>query len=459
MKKQSLKITILTLIALLLPTSMVGASSLSTTVRITEPITGHAVGIASGKPVGRTISQDGRITVFESNSGQLTPEDQNYTADIFAYDRVTKKIELVSRTPTGAPANGRSELPSVSADGRFVAFASYAQNLLPAGTPSCDCRNLFVVDRQTKQVTLVNRNTLGLRIDAEPTFPWINRPMISGDGRTVAFVTRNPGNPNDTENDPDVVVRDIMAQVTRPASLDTQGNMTPEGAHDPSLSHDGRYAVFTTFSALSTDDTNQTVDVYLRDMQLMRTTLISRAHTGYQAPNRASTEPLISADGRYVIYLSRATNIVEHDTNNANDVFLYDTHSGQTKRVSVSTRGLQADADSYQADISSDGRYVTYMSAASNLVLGDVSTTYDVFLHYRDFGVTRRVNRASHDGVVADAASFTPSISGDGKAIAFKSYATNLAPLGTATRDQLYMTYNPVVHIPYYDPYDILELY
>lgn len=459
MRKQKLRITFLLAgVLVLVPAVKVDASSLSTTLRITHPITGHAVGINSSKPVGRTMSRDGRITVFESTSGQLTADDRNASADIFAYDRITNKLELISRTPSGGPADGRSELPSVSADGRYVAFASYAQNLLPSGAATCLCRNLFVADRQTKQITWVNRNTLGLRIDAEPTLPWINRPIISGDGRTVAFVTRNPVNPDDTQSDPDVVVRDIMSNVTRPVSLDTQGNLAPDGAHDPSLSYDGRYVVFTTFSSLVPNDDNNTSDVYIRDMQLARTTLISWSKHHF-SPNRASFEPLISTNGRYVVYVSRATNIVDDDTNEANDIFLYSLETGQTKRVNVSNRGQQANGESFQADISSDGRYVTYLSAASNLVLGDTAATYDIFLFYRDYGVTRRVNRASHDGAIADGASFTPSISADGKAITFKSTATNLTPLGTATRDQLYLTYNPVVDIPYYDSYDRFEIY
>ena len=141
--------------------------------------------------------------------------------------------------------------------------------------------------------------------------------------------------------------------------------------------------------------------------------------------NNVSFGPSISADGRYVSYTSAASNLVSGDTNGTSDVFVYDRTTQTTQRISVGVGGAEANGESFNSSISADGRYVSYISAASNLVSGDTNGTYDVFVYDRTTQTTQRVN-IGFGGVEANNSSFNPRISADGTCISYTSYATNL---------------------------------
>ena len=153
------------------------------------------------------------------------------------------------------------------------------------------------------------------------------------------------------------------------------------------------------------------------------TTRVSVASDGAQG-NGYSYHPSISADGRYVAFESYATNLVSGDTNGYIDVFVHDRQGGGTTRVSVTSDGAQGGTGSWNPSISADGRYVAFMSAASNLVSGDTCCS-DIFVHDRQSGQTTRVSVAS-DGAQGNNHSWYPSISADGRYVAFHSYASNL---------------------------------
>lgn len=438
------------------------ASSLSTTTRVTSGLNYNSPYTWIEKQSPRTVSQDGRITVFASNYDSLVSGDSNGYPDVFAYDRVTKQTELISRGPDGKPGNNTSHRPSVSPDGRYIAFTSLAKNLLAdpfmtncGGIP---CTNIFVYDRVTKKQTLANLNTLGLRISVEERMSFEYGPILSRDGKSVAFTTDHPIGPGDTNNNLDVAVRDLSAHVTRNASTDSSGQSVQSGNNEATMSYDGRYVVFTAFSPLVPQDTNETYDVYRRDLQTGDIMLVSKTQSGGIA-NRASNQAVISGDGQFVAYISRATNIVPGDTNENNDVFVYDVKKGTTQRVNVSSRGNQAVGETYYPDISYDGRFVVYGSLANNLVLADSNDAIDIYLYDRSVNLTRRINRGSHDGVQANGWSFFSSISGDGRTVAFTSYATNLSGEANVPPTQLYQVHNPVVQIPFYDPYSTIDLY
>jgi len=154
------------------------------------------------------------------------------------------------------------------------------------------------------------------------------------------------------------------------------------------------------------------------------TTRVSVASDGTQS-NHDSYNPSISANGRYVAFESEATNLVSGDTNNFRDIFVHDRQTGQTTRVSVASDGTQANGHSFDPSISADGRYVVFESLASNLVSGDTNDHQDIFVHDRQTGQTTRVSVAS-DGTQANDHSFDPSISADGRYVAFISFASNL---------------------------------
>lgn len=438
------------------------ASSLSTTTRVTSGLNFNSPYTWIEKQSPRTVSQDGRITVFATNYDMLVSGDTSGYPDVFAYDRVTKQTELISRGPDGKPGNNSSHRPSVSPDGRYVAFTSLAKNLLadPSVTAcgGIPCTNIFVYDRVTKKQTLANLNTLGQRMSVEERMSFEFGPILSRDGKSVAFTTDHPIEPGDTNNNLDVAVRDLSAGVTRIASTNSDGQVMPSGNNEATMSYDGRYVAFAAFSPLVPEDTNETFDVYRRDLQTGGIMLISKTQGGGIA-NRASNQAVISGDGQFVAYISRATNIVPGDTNENNDVFVYNVQTGATQRINVTSRGNQAVGETYYPDISYDGRYVTYGSLASNLVPADSNDALDIFLYDRSVNLTRRINRGSHDGVQANDWSFYSSMSGDGKTVAFTSRATNLSGEANVPPMQLYQIHNPVVHIPFYDPYSVIDLY
>ncbi len=173
-------------------------------------------------------------------------------------------------------------------------------------------------------------------------------------------------------------------------------------------------------------DTNDSVDVFVRDRKLGTTRRVSVSSTGAQG-NSGSFGPAISSAGRYVSFSSDASNLVPGDTNAAQDVFVRDRKLGTTRRVSVSSTGAQGNSVSFDPAISSAGRYVSFSSFASNLVPGDTNGTVDVFVRDRELGTTRRVS-VSSTGAQGNRLSFDPAISSAGRYVAFSSAASNLVP-------------------------------
>lgn len=218
------KILLLTLMASaslgLVTSSAASASSLSTTTRVTSGLNFNSPYTWLEKQSPRTVSQDGRITVFATNYDMLISGDTNGYPDVFAYDRVTKQTELISRGPDGKPGSNLSHRPSVSPDGRYVAFTSLAKNLLadPSATAcgGIPCYNIFVYDRVTKKQTLANLDTLGLRMNVEERMSFEFGPILSRDGRSVVFTTDHPIEPGDTNNNLDVADSSSALTVSSP---------------------------------------------------------------------------------------------------------------------------------------------------------------------------------------------------------------------------------------------------
>lgn len=191
------------------------------------------------------------------------------------------------------------------------------------------------------------------------------------------------------------------------------------------ISPSGRYVVFdAAASDLVNGDTNAVDDVFIRDQKRKRTRRISLHSNGSQGDGD-STAPSTSEDGRFVAFESAATTLVDGDTNGVSDVFVRDRRAGTTQRVSVRSNGVQGDGGSHGSSISADGRFVAFTSLATNLVAGDTNDTFDVFVHDRRTGTTRRVSVLTGGGQ-GDGASVDPSISASGRLVAFVSDATNL---------------------------------
>jgi len=327
------------------------------------------------------ISNDGLLVAFDSNAADLVPGDTNGVGDVFVRDRAAGTTERVSVSSGEVQANGGSGLGDISGDGRFIAFASLATNLIPGDSNRAG--DVFVRDRLAGTTERVSLDPGGGQFTAE-SFD----PAITADGRFVAFSASGF-----------IFARDREAGTTELVSIDTAGNRV-EG-FSPAISGDGRFVAFgssgrlflrdrlagttelvevtdpfTAFGpALDADgsvvafttggaDVNS-VTVAVRDRDAGVTERIAPGFTG-----------AVSADGRFVAFTEPALG-------GAQDVFVHDRVTDRTEQISVNSAGEVANNGSFTPDISADGRFVAFESAASNLVPGDTNGALDIFVRDR----------------------------------------------------------------------------
>lgn len=237
-------------------------------------------------------------------------------------------------------------------------------------------------------------------------------------------------------------MRDRITGETARVSLANDGTQANSLRADPALSADGRYVAFlSTASNLTAGDTNATDDVFVHDRQAGETARVSVASDGTQA-NSSSDNPYLSADGRYVAFRSFASNLVPGDTNDSADAFVHDRATSETIRVSVAGDGSQSNSGVFAPDsvrMSADGRYISFLSLASNLVADDTNGVADTFVHARVTGETTRVSVAT-DGSGANGASSTATLSADGRYAAFQSSASNLVAGDTNRAGDVFVT-------------------
>ncbi len=363
-----------------------------------------------------SMSAEGRYVAFNSLSSTLVDSDTNNTIDVFVHDAIAKTTARISVDSSGTEGNGASYWPSISADGRFVAFHSFATNLVPGDTNGV--RDIFVHDRQTGTTSRVSVDSAGAQGNAESTFT-----AISADGRYVAFKS-DASNlvASDTNGRADVFVHDRQTGATLLASRHTDGSLGNSDSYLPSLSGDGRYVAFQSFASnLVTGDTNGQEDSFVHDTLTGTTIRISVDSNGVQG-NQPSAFSSMSADGTHVAFAS-ASALVTEDTNSRYDAYVHNLLTGTTTRASLDSSGFQGDMNSYAPTLSADGRFVAFFADATNLVPFDTNNVRDIFIHDRQLGTTRRVSGSLGEG---NDDSVYPVISADGKYVAFLSHATNL---------------------------------
>jgi Tol biopolymer transport system component len=399
-------------------TGEIDAAMTGTTVRISVRSDGTQGNAQSNYP---SISADGRYVAFVSYADNLVDGDTNGVSDIFVRDNQTNQTSRVSVISLGMQANGPSEAPSMSADGRYIAFASSADNLVGGGTNGA--WDVFIHDTQTNQTFRVSVASDGAQGNGDSFLP-----SISADGRYLAFVSRGSNLVSGDTNDlADIFLHDTQTNQTTRVSIASDGTQANHESWTPSVSADGRYVAFQTDADnLVNSDTNAATDIFVRDIQANQTTRISVASDGTQA-NRASYGAAISANGRYVALVSYADNLVSGDTNGGRDTFRYDTQTNETIRVSVASDGTQANGESFdQPSISADGRYVAFTSIADNLVSGDTNGQWDLFVHDTQTNQNTRASVASDGTQGTIYTVYNPSISANGRYIAFQSDDANL---------------------------------
>jgi Tol biopolymer transport system component len=392
---------------------------------------------ANGHSTEPAASCTGRFVAFVSQGTNIVAGDTNGVYDIFVRDQQTGAVFRASVATGGGQSNGVSRFPAVSADGRWVAFESMADNLV-VGDTNFE-RDIFLHDRLTVTTARVSVSSGGVQGNfASGTGGNSPGCAVSDDGQIVVFVSgANNLVAGDSNVATDIFVRDVSAGTTTRVSVGTSGTQGNGSSLWPSLSGDGRLIAFASgANTLVIGDTNGTSDVFVHNRQTGQTTRVS-VGAGSVEGNGASAGPSLSADGRYVAFSSSASNLVEGDTNGTGDVFVHDLETGSTERVSIDSSGSEADGGSDRPKLSADGSVVQFRSDATNLVAGDTNGFGDVFVHSLLSGQTIRVSEGP-SGAQGNAACELPALSGDGRTATFSSNATTLVSIDANNKEDVF---------------------
>lgn len=455
--------------ALALVVSLPGIANAQVTRRVNLATNGAQANAGSLLPApSSAISDDGRFVVYVSVATNLVAGDTGPFFDVFVKDRVTGVNERVSVDSSGAQANNESGIGrvSISADGRYVAFDSFASNLVPGDTNGAI--DVFVHDRQTGSTERVSLDSAGSQANQGAM-----EPALGADGRFVCFTSLSSDLvPGDTNGALDVFVRDLQLGTTVRASvgpggvqangISNDGEITPDGrfvaftssatnlvagsfgagtqiyvrdlqsgtvecvslvapgvggngaSFSPSISDDGRFVGFgSNASDLFAGDSNGVIDAFVRD-RLLGTTLLASATPAGQPGNDECLVPRLSRDGRWMVFASAASDLVAGDTNGLRDEFLRDLATGTTSRVSLDVSGGQSNGDARSESVSRDGRFTLFSSGATDLVLGDTNGMLDIFLHDASAAGFASTCEPGSTGIIACPCANPPSGAGRG---------------------------------------------
>jgi Tol biopolymer transport system component len=376
----------------------------------------------------------------------------------------------VSDSPGGA-------MDAITPDGRFVAFGSIATNLVFPAVPG-NLSNIYVRDRQTGMTDLVSIDSDGNRsgndsnnasisadgrfvafednflsagtavcvwvhdrqtreteqLDGDGTLcTWASRdPDITPDGRYVAFSSNSPilvpnGNPSGF-NFTHVFVRDLQTDETRLVTENASGIPADQGGGQPAISADGRFVTFVSTSTnLGGNPPFRLVDVFVKDLE---TGSVDRITSNQFVGLGNAANPAISAEGLVVAFEANTNHLGEPNANGNLDIWAFDREIGAGRRVSVASDGTQGNDSSTFPAISPDGRFVAFQSRATNLDgVDDNGSFEDVYVHDLDTGETERVSVAN-DGAAANGQSTRATISANRAFVAFSSAATNIVSDG-----------------------------
>jgi Tol biopolymer transport system component len=334
-----------------------------------------------------------------------------------------KGIARVSVSNTGRQGNGNSYGPSISTNGRWIAFSSDASDLVPHdnnGWPDAFVRNL-----RNGQTQLVSVSSAGKQGN-----DFSGGPSISSDGQRVVFTSLAnnlvSGDNNDTGRNKvsDVFVRNLHTGTTTLVSVSSSGEEGNGASYFGSISANGRWVAFTSQAKnLVPDDANgRQPDVFVHDLRSGATKLVSVNSSGEQPKTASFAFPhAISTDGRLVAFESEASDLVHGDRNGESDIFVHNLRTGKTILVSVNSSGQHAKGSSSYASMSAGGRRVAFYSSAENLVRGDNDDQLDVFVRDLRTHTTRLVSLSSAGRPLNDQYSCCPSISPNGSRVGFQA--------------------------------------
>ena len=398
-------------------------------------------GIGGGNKTSsnQVISADGSTVAFSSDASNLVSGDYNRRKDAFVYSVASKTTQIVSGVATGlASITVGGVGGSISADGRYVAFASAAPNLVSGIAVSPGVWNVYRYDRVTGQIELVSIDSAGTGSGNAAS----GGAVISADGNVVAFESFATNlSPLDTNSTEDVYARNLTSNTTYLVSINSAG--TGGGNGDSVLnviSPDGSVVVFdSTATNLSSLDTSSIQDIYARNLTTNTTYLVSVDSSETAGGNGHSYAPVISSDGSVVAFNSYASNLSPLDTNNTGDVFARNLTTGTTYLVSVNAADTASgNVTSVGCAISADGNVVAFSSSATNLSPMDAGIQADVYARNLALGTTTLVSVNSAGTASGNSYSNSPTVSADGSVVAFVSEATDLSPLDMNSNRDVY---------------------
>jgi Tol biopolymer transport system component len=368
------------------------------------------------------ISGEGRYVAFTSYASNLVSGDTNVVPDCFVHDRLTGETRRVSVASDGSQGDGESWCNEITTDGHFIVFQSEATNLVSDDTNNAE--DVFLHDLQTGQTSRVSLASDGSQAEGISTGPSISADgrYIAFYSNAINLIA------DDTNDFEDVFLRDRQTNQTTRVSIASDGSQANGDSWGSSISADGRYIAFYSYANnLTSGDDNNNPDVFVHDRQTGQTVCASLALDGTTA-NDESWGVSISGDGGFVVYTSAARDLVLGDTNLSYDIFLNNVQTAEVSRVTVDSEGHEADSDTDQADLTPDGRYIVYASLANNLdpsCADSPEVIRDIFLHDRLTGSTTCISKNTQ-GVKGDGSSSWPYIADNGRTVSFTSIASNL---------------------------------
>ncbi|WP_203810455.1 TolB family protein [Actinoplanes couchii] len=318
---------------------------------------------AAGDSGGARISADGRFVTYDSWVGTSAERPK-----IYVYDRIAGQTEQI-------PVGSRGGMfPSISGDGRYVTFRSGSEDIVPDANGWYD--DIFLHDRQTGGTRIVSTSADGTQADASSSDGVLTADgrHVAFASRAANLV---PGDTNDVE---DIFLKDLTTGGIQRITVTSAGTQLTDFwiYSDPSLSADGRYVSYSTTGGFDPADGNDEIDVYLHDAVTAESTLVSRRANGEPLSSGWASSPAISGDGGSIAFWSNSSQVVTGDTNWTGDLFVYDRASAVTERVSLTSAGAEAEG-SDSGVLSHDGRLAVYRSSATNLVPNDTNGKDDIF--------------------------------------------------------------------------------
>lgn len=358
-----------------------------------------------------TLADGGHFVAFETRATNMGGGVGGQALDVALRDQQTGETRVITARPLSWQGNSESRFPAISADGRFIAFGSYATNLVPGDDNGR--WDIFYYDTLTGETTLIGRDG--------PEAGESRYPLISSDGQTVVFQSYIPSGSTGIEQ---IFVHDRRTGVTELVSRAADGSPANANADMPALSDDGRTIVFSSMADnLAPNDRIMDRRIFLFDRQTDALRAISVADMGLDTAMLTPTKMAISGDGRAIAFTAH----IDSDKDVETHVLIYDLTTGEATRVTPESPRDYAIWPKV-GNFSSDGRYLTY---DANMVVpddNDSNERSDIYVFDRQTGETRLISR-SPAGEVGNSGSWEPTLSADGRFVAFVSYADNLAPV------------------------------